>query len=73
MPIAYATSAPSVAPTVPNRVTRITFHGWPVSGSIARPSPTRNPANGRTSSDGIGMITLSMATHRATPRYPTDE
>ena len=31
-------------------------------------SAARKPANGSTSSDGIGMTTLSTATHSATPR-----
>ncbi len=64
----YATSAPTVAPSVPASTTSQNDHGWPVSGSVASPVPTRKPANGSTSSDGIGITTLSMATHRATPR-----
>ena len=43
-------------------------HGCPVIGSIELGSAARKPANGSTSSDGIGMMTLSTATHRATPR-----
>ena len=43
----------------------------PVMGSMEPGSAARKPANGSTSSEGIGMMTLSMATHRATPRYPT--
>ena len=67
-PIAYAMSAPTVAPIVPASTTSQYDHGCPVSGSTASPVPTRKPANGSTSSDGIGMMTLSMATHSATPR-----
>ena len=43
------------------------FQGCPVSGSIASGSATRNPAKGSTSSEGMGMTTLSRATMRATP------
>jgi len=57
-----------VAPRVPARTTSQNCHGSPVMGSMAVPSPTRNPAKGRISSEGMGMMTLSMATHRATPR-----
>ena len=47
------------------------FHGWPVIGSIAVGSETRNPANGRISSDGSGIIADSIAIASSTPRYPT--
>ena len=57
-----------MAPTVPASTVRATFHGAPVSGSMLVPWPTRKPANGSTSSDGIGMMTLSIATQIATPR-----
>ncbi len=60
-------SAPTVAPIVPARTTSQYDQAWPVNGSIATPSPTRKPANGSTSSDGIGMTTLSRATQKATP------
>ena len=46
-------------------------HRTPVIGSMDPGSAARNPANGRITSDGIGMITLSTATQRATPKYPT--
>ena len=42
-----------------------------VSGSIALGSETRNPAYGRTSSEGSGTIADSIAMASITPTYPT--
>ncbi len=67
-PIPYATSAPTSDPRVANTTRIGTFHGEPVRGSSDAVSAARNPAKGRMISDGIGMMTLSMATHRATPK-----
>jgi hypothetical protein len=64
-------SAPISDPIVAATTSSGMLHGAPVIGSMEVVSAARKPANGSTSSDGIGMMTLSMATHRATPRYPT--
>src|SRR5256886_12017562 len=44
-------------------------HGPPVRGSTT-PRETLQPANGRISSDGIGIAALSMAIAITTPTYP---
>ena len=46
------------------------FHGWPVIGSIDLGSEMRNPANGRISSDGSGIIADSIAIAAPRPRVP---
>jgi hypothetical protein len=66
--MAYATRAPRSDPTVAAATSSGMVQGWPVSGSTDDGSAARKPANGSTSSEGIGMTTLSMATHSATPR-----
>ena len=58
-------------PMVANTTRRGMLHGEPVMGSREPASAARKPANGSTSSDGMGMMTLSIATQSATPRYPT--
>ena len=54
-------SDPSVFPMVATTTTIQKFQGWPVSGSIWVGSDTRNPAYGRISSEGSGIIADSMA------------
>ena len=44
------------------------LHGWPVIGSIWLGSETRNPAYGRISSEGSGIIADSIAIATITPR-----
>ena len=44
------------------------FQGWPVSGSIWLGSETRNPAYGRISSEGSGIIADSTVIAISTPR-----
>ena len=55
-------------PIVANTTTSQKFHGWPVSGSICDGSDTRNPAYGRISSEGSGIIADSIAIAIITPR-----
>ncbi len=69
--MAYAISEPIVFPIVATTTAIQKFHGWPVIGSIAVGSETRNPANGRISSDGSGIIADSMPIAAARPTYPT--
>jgi hypothetical protein len=57
-----------VLPTVANTTTSQKFHGAPVSGSIWVGSDTRNPAYGRISSEGSGIIADSIAIATMTPR-----
>ena len=61
-------SEPSVFPMVATTTTIQKFHGWPVSGSIWLGSETRNPAYGRISSDGSGIIADSIVIASMTPR-----
>ncbi len=69
--MAYATSAPTSDPIVAATTSSGMLQPPPVIGSMEPGCAARKPANGSTSSDGIGMMTLSMATQSATPRYPT--
>src|SRR5438067_1441739 len=48
------------------------FHGAPVSGS-ASPREMLQPANGRMSSEGMGIAALSMVIAITTPAYPNRE
>ena len=54
-------------PIVAKTTTIQKFHGEPVSGSIWLGSETRNPAYGRISSDGSGIIADSIAIASITP------
>ena len=54
--MAYATSEPMVFPMVATMTTIQKFHADPVIGSTAVGFETRNPANGRISSEGSGII-----------------
>ena len=60
-----------VFPMVATMTTIQKFHGDPVIGSTAAGFDTRNPANGRISSEGSGIIADSIAIAAPTPRYPT--
>ena len=55
-------------PIVATMTTIQKFQGWPVSGSIWLGSETRNPAYGRISSEGSGIIADSIAIATITPR-----
>src|SRR5512135_986497 len=61
---------PAVLPSVATMTTIQKLHGWPVRGSILVGSETRNPANGRISSEGSGIIADSIVIAMKTPTYP---
>ena len=61
-------SDPSVFPSVATTTTIQKLHGPFVSGSIFAGSEMRNPANGRMSSEGSGIIADSIAIASRTPR-----
>jgi hypothetical protein len=61
-------SEPAVFPMVAMTTTIQNDHGPRVSGSIWPGSEMRNPAYGRISSEGSGIIADSMAIAAATPR-----
>ena len=54
-------------PSVATTTTTQKFQGWPVRGSTWLRSETMNPANGRMSSDGSGIIADSIAMASPTP------
>ncbi len=55
-------------PSVPTITTIQKFQAEPVIGSTAVGSETRNPANGRMSSEGSGIIADSIVIAMKTPR-----